>query len=247
MRRIPLVLLLLLVAATIFSSEPQSAPGSGEPHYVLKDVTLYRSADSLRPVTRLPFRTTVFRMGQDGAWQRVRTAAGEEGFVYGAVLSNTWVRVSKRERLLHLYQGGTLVSTYPAEFGYNPVSDKEQRGSTANRDHWRTPEGNFFVVGRNPNSQYYRAFVLNYPTAEDARRGLARGLISKREHDAIVEAESRFQRPPMNTALGGMIEIHGHGKGAGVNWTQGCVALRDADIDALWSYLQMGTPVVIES
>lgn len=246
MRWIAPVLLLIFSAASPLVFPPIAAQADGDPHYLLKDVTLYRSADSLRPVTRLPFRTTVFREEQEGAWTHVRTSEGEEGYVYGAVLSNTWVRVSKRSKMLYLYQGGSLVASFPADFGYNPLSDKEQRGSTAVRDHWRTPEGTFFVIDRNPESSFYRAFVLNYPTAEDARRGLEKGLVSKREHDAIVAAERDFRRPPMNTALGGMIEIHGHGTGSGVNWTQGCVAVRNAHMDDLWSYVQIGTPVVIE-
>ncbi len=236
-----------LLAAAFFALTAFSQPAPPDaPQYLLKASTLYRSADSLRPVTRLPFRAAVFEMGREGAWTHIRTAGGETGYVYGAVLSNTWVRISKKNRMLYLYKGGDLVAAFPADFGYNPVSDKEERGSTAVRDHWRTPEGTFFVVERNARSQFYRAFVLNYPTVEDARRGLGRGLISQREHDAIVEAEKEFRRPPMNTALGGMIEIHGHGTGAGVNWTQGCVALRDAHMDDLWAYVQVGTPVVIE-
>ena len=246
MRWIAPILLLLVSATTSLPPRAATAQEEAEPFYLLRDVTLYRSADSLRPVTRLPFRTTVFRMEQEEGWTRVRTGEGDEGYVYGAVLSNTWVRVSKKSKTLYLYQGGTLVGTYPADFGYNPLSDKEQRGTTAMRDHWRTPEGTFFVVDRNARSTFYRAFVLNYPTAEDARRGLARGLVSQREHDAIVAAEQGFRRPPMNTALGGMIEIHGHGTGAGLNWTQGCVAVRNAHMDTLWPYVQVGTPVVIE-
>ncbi len=246
---VPLALLVLLAAAS-FLAPPAAAPwapfSEGAPHYLLEQTMLYRRADSLLPVTRLPFRTTLFKIASEGAWTQVRTAEGDVGYVYGAVLSNAWVRVSKHDKKLYLYEGGTLVTTYAADFGYNPVADKRQRGSALSRDHWRTPEGTFFVVERNARSQFYKAFLLNYPTAEDARRGFADGLISRRDHDAIVEAEAGFRRPPMNTPLGGMIEIHGKGTGAGVNWTQGCVAVRNDDIDALWTHVHTGTPVVIE-
>ena len=114
------------------------------------------------------------------------------------------------------------------------------------RDDWRTPEGTFYVVRKNPNSQFYRAFVLNYPTVEDAERGLDEGLISKAEHRRIVEAQKILAMPPMGTALGGMIEIHGDGTGAARNWTRGCVAIHNSHIDKMWYRVEVGTPVVIE-
>ena len=135
---------------------------------------------------------------------------------------------------------------FNVDFGYNAYSDKVKRGSEGERDHWRTPEGVFYVVRKNPNSQFYRAFLLNYPNVEDAQRGLQDGLISQVEHDAIMAAEQRGLPPPMNTILGGMIEIHGGGTGLNTNWTQGCVAVRNQDMDALWAWVKEGTPVVIE-
>lgn len=229
---------------------PRPATPASDPdalYYLTRDrVQLYRTADSLRPVTLLPLRTSVYRLGTERGWTHVRTEAGVEGYVYGMPLSNVWVRVSKSERTLQLYRGAELVRTFGADFGYNPVANKERRGSTTDRDAWRTPEGTFYVARLNARSQFYKAFVLSYPNADHAARGLRGGLISQREHDAIVEAERTFGVPPMGTALGGMIEIHGKGTGAGVNWTQGCVALRNADVDALWPHLTVGTPVVIE-
>jgi murein L,D-transpeptidase YafK len=139
-----------------------------------------------------------------------------------------------------------LVMQVPADFGYNAFADKVRQGSSANPDHWRTPEGAFFVVKKNPSSKFHKAFVLNYPTAEDADRGLRQGLISRQQHDAIVEAEDSFTLPPMSTALGGMIEIHGDGTGVSSNWTQGCVAIHNTHMDAIWSMIEVGAPVIIE-
>jgi len=101
-------------------------------------------------------------------------------------------------------------------------------------------------VRKNPYSKFYRAFLLNYPNAEDAQRGIEDGLISQQEHDAIMLAEKRGIAPPMKTILGGMIEIHGNGTGLASNWTEGCVAVRDTDMDFMWTHVQEGTPVVIE-
>jgi hypothetical protein len=87
--------------------------------------------------------------------------------------------------------------------------------------------------------------MLNYPNAKDAAQGLERGLISRAQYQAIVAAADRFESPPMGTALGGAIAIHGQGSGRRRAWTRGCVALRDIHMDALWDIIQVGTPVLI--
>ncbi len=126
------------------------------------------------------------------------------------------------------------------------ASDKVQRGDTGSPDDWRTPEGTFFIVEKNPASKFYKALVLNYPTAEDARRGFRQGLISQGDYQAIVQAEESHQMPPMNTLLGGWIEIHGDGTGGGTNWTQGCIAIENDKMDELWALVEVGTPVLTE-
>ncbi|MCA0267989.1 MAG: L,D-transpeptidase [Bacteroidetes bacterium] len=215
-------------------------------YYLLRDARLFGSADDSRPMETLRRRTPIYRLGMRGGYTHVRLDDGREGYVEGFPMANVWVRVSKRESRLDLFRGADLIRSYRADFGYNPLSDKEQRGSTSDPDHWRTPEGTFTIVKRNPNSQYYRAFVLSYPTADHARRAFETGLISRRERDAIEQADRDGTMPPMNTALGGMIEIHGRGSGQGLNWTQGCVALRDEHMDELWNVLPEGVSVVIE-
>ena len=210
------------------------------------EATLFRSPDSLRPIARLSRRASLHRLGSEGLWTRVRTDDGREGYLRGAPISNVWIHVSKSRRVITLYTGTTPRVSVPADFGYNSASDKVQRGSDADPDHWRTPEGVLYVTRLNPNSRFYRAFVLSYPSTAHARRALESGLISQREYTAIADAERTFAEPPMNTAMGGMIEIHGSGTGAGVNWTQGCVAVRNDHIDAMWGYVTVGTPVVID-
>ena len=211
-----------------------------------RQATVYAAPDSSRPYLRLQFREPVHRLGQDDNWCHIRTEDGAKGHVACSAISNVWIRVSKQDRQVYLYEGTRLVKSVRADFGYNAFADKERRGSESNRDHWRTPEGAFYVVAKNPNSKFYKALVLNYPTREDAERGLRQGLISSSEHRAIVEAHRQRQMPPMNTALGGWIEIHGDGTGGGTNWTQGCVAIRNDDIDNLWQWAEVGTPVIIE-
>lgn len=221
--------------------------GAASLYYVAEqDAALFKNVDGNQPYMQLGLREPLHVLQRDGSWSRVRTQDGISGYVKTDVLSNVWIRVSKRKQMIYLYHGTELTRKYPADFGYNHFADKVRRGGEDDRDHWRTPEGVFFVAKKNPRSKFYKAFVLNYPTAEDAERGLRDGLISEEEYGAIVRAEEEFDMPPMHTDLGGWIEIHGNGTGGSTNWTQGCVAIRDADIDELWSLVAVGTPVLIE-
>jgi hypothetical protein len=215
-------------------------------HVVGREATLYNRPDSTAPVTALPARTPLHRFDCSGGWCHVRTDAGRTGYLPAADLSNVWLRVSKDERRLHVYRGPRLIETFNIDVGYNTFADKKRRGSQQRRDHWRTPEGTFYVVAKNPQSQFYKALVLNYPTTADAERGLEEGLISRREYEAITQAQKQFRMPPMDTDLGGWIEIHGEGTGAATNWTQGCVAVENRVMNQLWTEVPVGTPVLIE-
>jgi L,D-peptidoglycan transpeptidase YkuD (ErfK/YbiS/YcfS/YnhG family) len=70
------------------------------------------------------------------------------------------------------------------------------------------------------------------------------GLISRVQHDAIVNAIKRKAKPPQNTALGGDVYIHGNG--ASSDWTWGCVALENEDMRELFDAVNVGTPVAIK-
>ncbi len=97
-----------------------------------------------------------------------------------------------------------------------------------------------------PDSKFYKGLLLNYPSAEDAKREIGSDLITEEEYDAIMEAEETIRVPPMNTLLGGFIEIYGNGTGGGINWTEGCMAVTDRMIDRLWEMVHVGTPVLVE-
>lgn len=243
--------LLLLLAAFIGleanTASGQPAAATSDIYYVVEHrATLFREPADPQPYLELGFREPVYLQETRGGWHKVRTHDGAQGFVKANAISNVWVRVSKRTKMVYVYRGTDLIKKYPADFGYNAFADKEQRGSQTNPDDWRTPEGVFFVVRKNPSSQYYKAFVLNYPNAEDAERGKERGLISEAEYNSIIRAERSFSMPPMNTALGGWIELHGDGTGVGSNWTHGCVAVHNSHMDEMWEIVKVGTPVLVE-
>jgi hypothetical protein len=148
------------------------------------------------------------------------------------------ILVSKSKRQLELYADGRLVRTYAVALGTSPVEDKERQGDR------RTPEGDFYVCMKNDRSQFYLSLGLSYPNEEDAARGLRDGLITQAQHDRIVRAIQRQQRPPWDTALGGEIMLHGGG--TGTDWTWGCVALANEHIKELFDAIPLGTPVRIE-
>lgn len=146
--------------------------------------------------------------------------------------------VYKRERKLDFYSDKTLLRTYRIGLGFSPVADKVREGDGA------TPEGEFYVFVKNNKSAYYLSLGVSYPNVEDAERGLRDGLITKAQHDAIVEANRKKTGPPQYTKLGGLIYIHGNG--AKSDWTWGCVALENADMKELYDAVSVGTPVTIK-
>lgn len=237
--------LFVLVFSPSIRAQPQSFAGENLYYSIERNAQVY-SRPGAGPLFKLGLQDPVQVVQEDGFWSKIRTDGGEEGYIASSAISNVWIRISKRKKSVYVYQGVDLIKKIPADFGNNVVSDKIRRGDLRSPDDWRTPEGTFFVVSKNPNSKYYKALVLNYPNAEDARRGYKQGLISKEEYQAIVRAEQNHSIPPMNTMLGGWIEIHGDGTGGGTNWTQGCIAIENHEMDELWDIIQVGTPVLTE-
>ncbi len=145
--------------------------------------------------------------------------------------------VEKHARRLTVFSDGEPVKRYRVALGGEPEGDKEREGDL------RTPEGEFYVCTRNSASKYHRSIGLSYPNEEDAERGLAAGLITKREYRTILDATRHMTRPPWKTALGGEIMIHGGGTDS--DWTEGCIAVSDPEVEELFRALPLGTPVEI--
>ena len=152
-------------------------------------------------------------------------------------LKNSLIVVIKSKRRLELYSDGALVRTYKVGLGLNPIPDKVRQGDRA------TPEGDFYVFTKNDKSAFYLSLGISYPNIEDAERGLREKMISRAQHDAIVQAIKRKATPPQNTGLGGDIYIHGNG--ASSDWTWGCVALENDDMKELFEAVVVGTKVTI--
>ncbi|MDX1387524.1 MAG: helical backbone metal receptor, partial [bacterium] len=135
-------------------------------------------------------------------------------------LKNPRIVVNKGDRRLFLYDGETLLRDYAIGLGFEPKGTKLKQGDG------KTPEGRYRISEKNPKSQYYLSLALNYPKAEDGRRGLEAGLISRQEYRAILRSDRNGSTPPWDTALGGEMFIHGHGSKS--DWTLGCIALDNA-------------------
>lgn len=171
------------------------------------------------------------------ATQRLQAAAKSAGVVFP--LAAVEVRVHKEPHRLELWSGGKLVKTYAVGLGDRGLADKRRQG-----DHL-TPEGRFYICNRNAQSAFHLFLGLSYPHDAAADRGQQAGLVTRRQRDAILRAQRAGVQPNWNTALGGAVGIHGGGSSS--DWTWGCVAVENAEIEELWVACPLGTPVVVEA
>jgi murein L,D-transpeptidase YafK len=135
-----------------------------------------------------------------------------------------------------VYDGEEEVLKIPVVIGKNSA-DKQREGDLA------TPEGEFYVCYKNPQSKYHRFVGLSYPNAEDAERGLRDKLITPAESEQIRAAVAKKECPPWKTALGGEVGLHG--PCPNVTWTHGCVAMSVDQIERLYGLLELGDEVTI--
>ena len=132
------------------------------------------------------------------------------------------ILVEKAARRMVLFQDGVEVRSYKIALGFSPEGDKVQEGDG------RTPEGLFRIDRRNPASAYHLSLGIDYPQAEDRARAAAAGY-----------------------SPGGDIMIHGQpnavppGMYLPYDWTAGCIAVTDAEIEEIWRLVAVGTEVEI--
>jgi hypothetical protein len=133
--------------------------------------------------------------------------------------------VDKFSRKFFMLLDGEIINEYTAELGRNWVGDKRKRGDRT------TPEGMYKIVKKieGDSTGFYKALLLNYPNNEDTVR--------------FAEEISRGSLA-ISAKLGGHIEIHGSG-GRGADWTEGCIALKNREMDIVFRYAKLGTPVTI--
>ncbi len=147
------------------------------------------------------------------------------------------VVVLKSARSLLLFDGDSLVRTYPVDLGTAPIGQKRVAGDG------RTPEGHFRIVTKNADSPYHRFLGISFPDPEAVVVGLRDGLLSSGDALSLLDAANEGRRPDWRSAMGGGIGLHGHRRGT--DWTGGCVALADEHIEELFSVLRIGDSVEI--
>jgi len=131
----------------------------------------------------------------------------------------TDVRIYKDARRMELWHNDQMLEDYRIGLGGDPFGHKQQQGDS------RTPEGRYIIDRRNPNSAFHLSLGISYPNTDDIARAEAAGVDP-----------------------GGDIFIHGVGdrfRRRGADWTEGCIAVSNREIEQIYAMVRNGTPVVI--
>jgi murein L,D-transpeptidase YafK len=165
--------------------------------------------------------------------------------------NDTNIVIRKSKQILELYQNGKRIKTYRVCLGLSPEGPKRITGDK------KTPEGDYYICYKNTKSQFHRFLGLSYPGEEDAQTAFKEGLISLDKRNSIINTVKKGRKPPWNTKLGGWVGIHGYPSEENAarwvallypkphNWTDGCIAMWNYEIEELFSLVPIGTPVTI--
>lgn len=157
-----------------------------------------------------------------------------------------WLLIDTQKLVLEVKLGNvTLVKYSNISIGRNGSGFKRKRGDDI------TPLGSYKIGWINRNSRYHLFFGFNYPSIENAQKALIKGLVTPKTFTKIAIAHKHNQVPPQNTPMGGLIGIHGLGRGdkeihATMNWTHGCIALTNEQINNLDKLIKNGTKVIVK-
>lgn len=134
------------------------------------------------------------------------------------------VVVIKSERKMHLIQKGKIVRSYTIALGDNPVGHKQQEGDE------RTPEGNYALDWRNSKSTCYKSIHISYPDKKDIERAQKRG----------VSPGGNIMIHGLHNSLKKMGRFHHLD-----DWTDGCIAVTNEEMDEIWEVVKYGTKIEI--
>lgn len=157
-----------------------------------------------------------------------------------------WLLVDTEHQELRVIQDERTIAHFEGiSLGRGGVDLLHRRGDQ------KTPRGVYHVIRINNHSRFYRFIGLDYPTLMHARLAYLNNMIDVRTYDDIDLAARQGRLPPQDTPLGGNLGIHGVGSGdsqihSAYNWTEGCIALTNTQIDKLLPFVSLGTKVVIE-
>lgn len=160
--------------------------------------------------------------------------------------TDVWLLVDTTARKIEIKKGEQTVETLSEiAIGRGGAGKKNHRGDNI------TPFGNYRIGWVGKKSSFRRFFGLTYPSAEDAGIALRKGVIDHLTYERIMIAHQFHQIPPQDTPLGGQIGIHGLGHAdlrihKTFDWTHGCIALTNTQIDHLSQLIDTGTVVKIK-
>src|SRR5215203_3959445 len=138
--------------------------------------------------------------------------------------------VDKSSYELHVYDAKGWYATYPVVFGNKNLDDQKMEGDR------KTPEGTYRIAAKRYHNKWSRFMALDYPNKEDL---------------AKFEERKRRGEVPRNASPGGGIGIHGTWPHEGFvvdrynNWTNGCISLKNEDVQELYNYVPVGTSITI--
>jgi len=151
--------------------------------------------------------------------------AQSAGAKKGESLQADRIVIVKSARTLTLLRQGQVLKTYKVALGQEPVGPKTKRGDS------RTPEGEYIIDSRNPHSQFHLSLHVSYPNAADRARAAKLGV--NPGGDIMIHG-----LPPAYAYLG---PLHRQ-----TDWTLGCIAVTDTEIEEIWSLVRNGTKVEIK-
>jgi len=155
--------------------------------------------------------------------------------------------ISRSKQMLEVKQGDKIIRHYHVAFGKGGRGSKRKVGDN------KTPTGIYRIMEFKADSRFHYFMQINYPNLTDAWHGYKDHLITAAQFRQIAAAYRYGELPPQNTLLGGYIGIHGIGPvtreklkiHAIHNWTEGCIALENEEINELRKFVSIGTPVLI--
>ncbi|MEQ1530908.1 MAG: L,D-transpeptidase [Methylococcales bacterium] len=159
---------------------------------------------------------------------------------------DVWLLIDTKARKIEVKKGEqTLETINKIAIGRGGAGAKTHRGDNI------TPYGSYRIGWIGERSNFRKFFGLTYPSVEDAEKALHKGIIDEYTYGRIVTAHQYHHIPPQNTPLGGQIGIHGLGRGdvrvhETFDWTHGCIALTNGQIDHLSQLVDTGTVVKIK-
>jgi murein L,D-transpeptidase YafK len=177
------------------------------------------------------------------AWLAILSTAAAEmrGIPHGEI----WLDIDTKTKTLQVMAASHTIESFDRiAIGRRSASADKARGDD------KTPLGEYRIGWINEHSRFHRFFGFTYPNLQIARRAFARGLIGGDTLQQIMTAHLRQSVPPQSTPLGGTIGIHGLGNADVTvhelfDWTHGCVAMTNRQVDRLAQWVKKGTVVLI--